>query len=50
MIYRGYDIEYDGSKWWAIKQNGVLVYTARSEEDAFSFIDRSKRELAKAKS
>lgn len=49
-IYRGYDVEYEGSKRWTVKQNDVLVYTAHSEHDAYEFIDASKREQSKAQS
>lgn len=49
-IYRGYDVEYDGSRRWTVKQNGVLVYTARSEHDAYEFVDASKREQSKDRS
>lgn len=51
QIYRGYDIEEKrgDSMPFKVSKDGNFVYAAHSEDDAYSFIDQSKRELAAAK-
>lgn len=51
IVYRGYRI-MKGSEQFPFhvyQGNGVdVIYCARSEDEAYAFIDKSKRELAQA--
>lgn len=47
-IYRGYEIEYDGTGGWHVCLDGRFVQTVKSQEAAYDAIDAHKKQ-ARAK-